>query len=117
MKIGHHQYTWFYSNNFVFWLFISIGILTPKVELDRETQSHHHVVVSAVDGGGLSCDVDIYIELSDVNDNAPEFVDLPEKFGLLESATVNTLLLRITAEDRDLGKGTQHRIKGTKGWL
>lgn len=73
------------------------------------------MVVSAVDGGGLSCDVDIYIELSDVNDNAPEFVDLPEMFGLLESATVNTLLLRITAEDRDLGKGTKRRIKGMKG--
>lgn len=73
------------------------------------------MVVSAVDGGGLSCDVDIYIDLSDVNDNAPEFVDLPEKFGLLESATVNTLLLRITAEDRDLGKGTKRRILRDEG--
>lgn len=60
-------------------------------------------MVSAVDGRGLSCDVDVYVELSDVNDNAPEFVDLPEKFGLLESTAANTLLLRITAEDPDLG--------------
>jgi hypothetical protein len=74
------------------------------VGLDREKQSHHHVVVSAVDGGRLSCDVDVYIELSDVNDNAPVFVDLPEKFGLLESVAENTLLLRITAEDPDLGR-------------
>ncbi|XP_056011143.1 protocadherin Fat 1-like isoform X5 [Ostrea edulis] len=83
------------------------GILTPKTTLDREKQSHHHVVVSAVDGGGLSCDVDVYVELSDVNDNAPEFVDLPEKFGLLESTAANTLLLRITAEDPDLGINRQ----------
>ena len=75
--------------------------------LDREKKSHHHVVISAVDGGGLSCDVDVYIELSDVNDNAPQFVDLPQKFSLLESAPVNTLLLRITADDPDLGKQTQ----------
>ncbi|XP_061184166.1 protocadherin Fat 1-like isoform X2 [Saccostrea echinata] len=91
------------------------GILTPKTELDREKQSHHHVVISAVDGGGLSCDIDVYIELSDVNDNAPTFVDLPEKYGLLESASVNTLLLRITAEDPDLGINRQVRYGMTDG--
>ena len=80
--------------------------------LDREKKSHYHVVISAVEGGGLSCDVDVYIELSDVNDNAPQFVDLPQKFSLLESAPVNTLLLRITADDPDLGKQTQ----AVKSW-
>lgn len=63
------------------------------------------MVVSVVDGGGLFCDVDIYIEFLDVNDNVFEFVDFFEKFGLLELVIVNILLFRIIVEDRDLGKG------------
>lgn len=65
---------------------------------------HYHLVINAVDGGGRSCDIDVYIELSDVNDNAPRFIDVPEAFQVLESTPPDTLLLRVRAVDDDLGE-------------
>lgn len=39
--------------------------------LDREKQDTHYLTVEAVDGGGLRSSVQLQVQLSDVNDNAP----------------------------------------------
>ncbi|XP_069130300.1 protocadherin Fat 1-like isoform X3 [Argopecten irradians] len=89
------------------------GILTIRDSLDREEVSKYDVVVSAVDGGQRSCDTQVFIQLSDVNDNRPEFVDAPSDFLLSESAEVNTLLIRVRAQDADLGINRQVKYRLT----
>ncbi|XP_033742919.1 LOW QUALITY PROTEIN: protocadherin Fat 1-like [Pecten maximus] len=89
------------------------GILTIRDSLDREEVAKYDVVVSAVDGGQRSCDTQVFIQLSDVNDNRPEFVDAPTDFLLSESAEINTLLLRVTAQDADLGINRQVKYRLT----
>jgi len=74
-----------------------------KTELDREEIDNYHLLINAIDGGGRSCDIDVYIELSDVNDNSPRFIGIPENFQVTESAERDTLLMRVRAIDDDLG--------------
>ena len=46
----------------------------------------------------------MFIELSDVNDNPPTFVDLPKEYSIPESAEVDTLIMRVNTFDPDLGQ-------------
>ena len=41
--------------------------------LDRETISTYYLSAEAIDGGGLRAPTEIQIEITDVNDNSPEF--------------------------------------------
>ena len=84
--------------------FLLSGILTVKSELDREEIDNYHLSINAIDGGGRSCDIDVYIELSDVNDNSPRFIGIPDNFQVMESTERDTLLMRVRAIDDDLGK-------------
>ncbi|XP_064636197.1 protocadherin Fat 1-like isoform X4 [Lineus longissimus] len=79
------------------------GILTTKKQLDRETISEFHLVVHAVDGGGRSCTTDMYISVTDINDNPPLFTMKKYSVAILEDAEVNTLLTRVAATDLDVG--------------
>ncbi|XP_071125252.1 protocadherin Fat 1-like isoform X4 [Mytilus edulis] len=85
----------------------STGILTVKSELDREEIDNYHLSINAVDGGGRSCDIDVFIDLSDINDNSPRFIDIPETFQVIESTPPDTLLMRVRAVDDDLGINRQ----------
>ncbi|XP_074651233.1 protocadherin Fat 1-like [Tubulanus polymorphus] len=79
------------------------GILTTMTALDRETISEYHLIVKAADGGGRFCTADIFISLSDVNDNAPRFLKNQYTVAVAENSQVNTLLTRVSAEDADIG--------------
>ncbi|KAK3099997.1 hypothetical protein FSP39_013258 [Pinctada imbricata] len=87
------------------------GVLTNSVQLDRENMAEHHLIISAVDGDGKSCDTEVYIELSDVNDNPPAFVDLPTEYSIPESTEVDTLIMRVYTFDPDLGINRQVKYK------
>ena len=52
------------------------GIISTRQALDRETAPSYQLQVHAVDGGGRSCTMDVYITLTDVNDNQPVFSHL-----------------------------------------
>jgi len=56
-----------------------------------------------MDEGGLYCTADVYITLSDVNDNQPQFSMAEYTVMIPEDAEVNTLLTRVSAVDMDLG--------------
>lgn len=56
-----------------------------------------------MDGGGLYCTSDVYISLSDINDNPPRFSMSEYTVMIAEDAEVNTLLTRVSAVDFDLG--------------
>ena len=80
------------------------GILTASTILDRENVSKYHLIARAVDPGDNSCSMDVYITVSDVNDNSPVFEDVPQPVFVSEGADVNTLVYRVSATDADLGK-------------
>ena len=81
-----------------------IGDISVRRSLDREKVPEYHLQVTAHDGPGLSCVMDIYITLTDVNDHAPTFTHGIYHVSVLENAAVNTLLTRVHAEDYDLGQ-------------
>nr|XP_020137851.1 protocadherin gamma-A10 isoform X14 [Microcebus murinus] len=73
--------------------------------LDREEEAVHHLVLTAFDGGDplRSGTVLVSVTVFDANDNAPVFT-LPEyRVSVPESAPVGTLLLTVTATDKDEG--------------
>ena len=80
------------------------GIISTKKILDRETHADFILTVTATDGGGLSCQVEVYVTLTDVNDNEPIFTQFQYTVAIPENAEVNTLLTRVSASDEDLGK-------------
>ncbi|ELU08218.1 hypothetical protein CAPTEDRAFT_222745 [Capitella teleta] len=79
------------------------GIISIKNSLDRETAPDYTLTVTAVDGGGLFCQSEVYIVVTDVNDNAPVFTQTEYTVGISEHAQKNTLLMRVSASDLDLG--------------
>ncbi|XP_037658060.1 protocadherin gamma-A10 isoform X25 [Choloepus didactylus] len=85
------------------------GVKYPELvlerALDREEEAVHHLVLTASDGGDplRSGTVLISVTVFDTNDNAPVFT-LPEyRVRVPENLPVGTLLLAVTATDRDEG--------------
>ncbi|KAM9498266.1 protocadherin gamma-A11-like isoform 42-T42 [Salvelinus alpinus] len=78
--------------------------------LDRETNEQHSLVLTAVDGGTpqKSGTVKIYIEVLDINDNAPVFSSVLYKSSLSEDSPKGTVILRVSATDSD--KGTNGEV-------
>ena len=79
------------------------GIISVGKELDRETQSAYHFVAIAHDGGERSCTTEVQVYLTDVNDNAPKFLKQTYTASIKENNEVNTLIIRMSAHDPDLG--------------
>lgn len=64
------------------------GILSvaQSKALDRETQDTYSLTVEVVDKGGLRSSVDVTVNVTDVNDNAPEFNRVEYSANLREGA-------------------------------
>ncbi|XP_073932898.1 protocadherin gamma-B7 isoform X1 [Castor canadensis] len=73
--------------------------------LDRETQSSHHLVLTALDGGDppLSGTTQIRILVVDANDNPPVFSQDVYRVSLRENVPPGTSVLRVSATDQDEG--------------
>lgn len=72
--------------------------------LDSDVTPVYRLSGVATDGGGLECMSDIELTLTDVNDNNPVFDDSVYRHVLPEDSVNNTLLLRVTATDKDAGQ-------------
>ncbi|XP_072923507.1 protocadherin gamma-C5-like [Hemitrygon akajei] len=72
--------------------------------LDRETVSDYKTLISAWDLGSpsLSANVTIHIVITDINDNAPRFAELPYNFYVTENNSPGTSIFAVTASDPDL---------------
>ena len=71
--------------------------------LDSDVRPVYRLSGVATDGGGLECVADVELMLTDVNDNNPVFDDSVYRHVLPEDSVNNTLLLRVTATDKDAG--------------
>ncbi|XP_056625252.1 protocadherin gamma-B7-like isoform X11 [Triplophysa dalaica] len=73
--------------------------------LDREKQSEHSLVLTAVDGGDLprSGTVKVHVTVLDANDNGPIFTDSMYKASVAENAAKRTMITKVSASDADEG--------------
>ena len=79
-------------------------MLTVRNQIDREELPWVNFTIGAVDGGGNTQVVPIYVEITDINDNNPMF-DREQFTGMVsENADVGTQVLVVTATDADLGE-------------
>ncbi|XP_036751470.2 protocadherin gamma-B3 isoform X5 [Manis pentadactyla] len=79
--------------------------LVVKASLDREEQSFHHLVLTAVDGGepARSCTTQIRVVVADANDNPPMFTQDMYMVSVPESLQVGSSVLKVMATDSDEG--------------
>ncbi|KAK7922751.1 hypothetical protein WMY93_009653 [Mugilogobius chulae] len=80
--------------------------LVTKSALDRETQSQYVLSIVAKDQGqpSLTSEKNIFIVISDVNDNSPEFVLKPYSFYITEGNEAGAQLFSVQAVDQDEGE-------------
>ncbi|ELW54103.1 Protocadherin gamma-A7 [Tupaia chinensis] len=79
--------------------------LVLKAPLDREEQSTHHLVLTALDGGepSRSCTTQIRIIVADANDNPPVFTQDTYRVSVSENLPPGSSVLTLIATDPDEG--------------
>ncbi|KAG7517317.1 protocadherin alpha-8-like [Solea senegalensis] len=80
--------------------------LVLKTRLDRESVSHYDIKLTAIDCGQppLSTFKTLTIDVSDVNDNNPEFLQNPLELYLVENNVPGHQIFSVTASDKDLNE-------------
>ncbi|KAK1905046.1 Cadherin-23 [Dissostichus eleginoides] len=92
------------------------GVVRTVVGLDRETQAAYTLVVEAIDNGPAGSrrtgTATVFVEVQDVNDNRPIFLQNSYETSILESVTQGTSILQVQATDADQGEngGVLYRI-------
>ncbi|XP_038652261.1 protocadherin gamma-A11-like isoform X25 [Scyliorhinus canicula] len=83
----------------------NMPVLVLKRSLDRESVSHHRLVLIAKDAGvpERSGSAEIIISVQDANDNTPVFAKPVYNVSLLENVSKGTLVHKLNATDLDDG--------------
>ncbi|CAK6446150.1 unnamed protein product [Pipistrellus nathusii] len=73
--------------------------------LDREEEPELRLTLTALDGGSppLSGTAQVYIEVVDINDNAPEFEQSFYRVQIPEDSPIGFLIVKVSATDVDIG--------------
>ncbi|XP_077398228.1 protocadherin Fat 3a isoform X4 [Festucalex cinctus] len=77
------------------------GEMKSSVALDREVTPNYRLVAQATDGGGRWCRAEVWLEVTDVNDNPPAFTLPHYTASVYEDTATKALLTRIQAIDPD----------------
>ena len=91
----------------------SSGVITTiNDDLDRETQSHYTLIVTAIDNPTnkslvLNSSVIVNIALADMNDNIPQWSEVSYSVGILDTEEPGYMLVVIQATDADIGSNGQ----------
>ncbi|XP_026165849.1 cadherin-23 [Mastacembelus armatus] len=87
------------------------GVVRTVVGLDRETQGAYILVVEAIDNGPAGSrrtgTATVFVEVQDVNDNRPIFLQNSYETSILESVPRGTSILQVQATDADQGENGQ----------
>ncbi|CAI5652130.1 unnamed protein product [Oreochromis niloticus] len=94
--------------------------LVTKESLDRETVSHYDISITATDCGEppLSTFKKLIIQVSDVNDNFPEFSHNPLELYLTENNAAGVSIFSVSAFDKDCNENAAvfyHILRGGAG--
>ncbi|KAG8592191.1 hypothetical protein GDO81_000433 [Engystomops pustulosus] len=93
------------------------GIIRTADNLDRETTSHYWLTVYATDRGvvPLSSFIEIYIEIEDVNDNAPQTSEPVYYPEVMENSPKDLSVVQIVAFDPDSSSNDKLTYKISSG--
>ncbi|XP_048060461.1 cadherin-23 isoform X2 [Megalobrama amblycephala] len=84
------------------------GVVRTVVGLDRETQASYRLVIEAIDNGPAGSrrtgTATVYVEVLDVNDNRPIFLQNSYETSVLENIPRGTSILQVQATDADQGE-------------
>ncbi|XP_038848503.1 protocadherin alpha-7-like [Salvelinus namaycush] len=88
-----------------------------KGRLNRELFSHYDVTITATDFGQppLSTSKTLSVQISDVNDNSPEFTQNPLELYLVENNAPGRAIFSVSASDKDLNENaaiSYHIVRG-----
>ncbi|XP_056328483.1 protocadherin alpha-7 [Danio aesculapii] len=91
--------------------------LVTKDRLDRETNSQYDISITASDLGqpSLTASTTLSVQISDVNDNAPEFIINPINIYLMENNAAGSSIISVSASDKDSAENaviSYHIIRG-----
>ncbi|XP_041440520.1 protocadherin Fat 3 isoform X2 [Xenopus laevis] len=80
-----------------------VGLIKVRDKLDREKVSGYSLLVQAKDSGvpPLSSTVTVNIDISDVNDNSPQFTPANYSAVIQENKPVGTSILQLVVTDKD----------------
>lgn len=98
-------------------LFFVTGIIRTQETLDRETTNHYWLTIYATDQGivPLSSFVEVYIEVQDVNDNAPLTTEPVYYPSVPENSPKDVSVIQIQAFDLDSESSDNLSYKITSG--
>nr|AAO15696.1 protocadherin [Danio rerio] len=93
------------------------GVIRTQELLDHETVPHYWLTVYATDRGvvPLSSFVEVYIEVQDVNDNAPQTSEPVYYPSVMESSPKDVSIIQIEAFDPDTKSSEKLSYKITSG--
>ncbi|NP_001390563.1 protocadherin-11 X-linked isoform c precursor [Mus musculus] len=88
------------------------GVIRPNISFDRERQESYTFYVKAEDGGRVSrsSTARVTINVVDVNDNKPIFIDPPSNYSfewVLPSTNPGTVVFKVVAIDDDIGMNAE----------
>lgn len=83
------------NSNDLFGIDARLGELYLVRRLDYETQQRHSLLISAVDGAGLSANFSLSVEVQDVNDNPPVFERNEYHVDVTEGARLDSQVRKI----------------------
>nr|XP_002734103.1 PREDICTED: cadherin-23-like [Saccoglossus kowalevskii] len=112
---GTVSYSIIHGNDGNFQIDEYTGIITPagSADIDYEHKIYYRLTVMAMDMGivPLNSTTTVYINVTDVNDNAPYFVGEPYGRKISANAQTNDSVVNVTAEDKDTGKNSLIRYQ------
>jgi len=79
-------------------------VSTSPRSIDREAIPLYSFIIVARDGGGRTGTTRVQITVDDVNDTPPSFTQQTFVGNVVESASMGTSVLTVTAEDQDAGE-------------
>ncbi|XP_053253348.1 protocadherin gamma-B5-like isoform X17 [Podarcis raffonei] len=87
--------------------------LVLQKSLDRESEHSLHLILTALDGGEprKTGTAQIWINVTDANDNPPVFTQEVYKVSVHEEAHVGSFVLQVVASDKDDGLNAQIRYE------
>ena len=104
----------YYSSDSIISVDPKSGRVFLNEPLDRELRDSYEVAVIAKDGGSPSLESKciFQLEVSDVNDNAPVFINsFPDTTTISSQAIEGEIIYQINATDNDLGVGGMVKLE------
>lgn len=101
----------------MFLLFFALGLIRTEELLDHETTPHYWLTVYATDQGvvPLSSFIEVFVEVGDINDNAPQTSEPVYYPSVMENSPKDVSVIHIEAFDPDTRSSDKLSYKITSG--